>query len=84
MTITMTTKNQITIPKKITNALGLEEGDMFKIMVSKNRIELVPLEVKEKVFTKKEYEKLDIICKKERGKETRVTKEFIEKLRTAK
>jgi len=84
MTITMTTKNQITIPKKITNALGLEEGDMFKIMVSKNRIELVPLEVKEKVFTKKEYKKLDIICKKERDTETKVTKEFIEKLRNAK
>jgi len=36
MTVIMTAKNQITIPKKITSALGLEKGSMFKVEVSKN------------------------------------------------
>jgi len=42
MTITMTAKNQITIPKKITNVLGLRKGCMFEIEVSKDGIELIP------------------------------------------
>ena len=40
MTVTMTAKNQITIPKKITNALGLGRGAMFEIGVFKSGIEL--------------------------------------------
>gem|GEM_PF-602955 len=74
MTITMKTRNQITIPKKITAVLGLAQGSMFNIAVSGNRIELIPLEVKEKVFTKEEYAKLEFLAQRERGKEKRVTK----------
>ena len=81
MTITLKTKNQITIPKKITSVLGLEEGAMFKIVVAKNRIELIPLEVSERVFTDEEYEKLDTLSAAERGKEKKVTKKFIKNLR---
>ena len=81
MTITMTAKHQITIPKKITNALGLKKGSMFNIEVSKNGIELVPLEIKEKVFTEEEYEKLEALALREKGKEERVTKGFINKLK---
>lgn len=80
MTITMKTKNQITIPKKITDVLGLGEGAMFKVVVSKNRIELIPLEVAEKTFTKEEYEKLELLSEKEQGREKKVTKKFIRKL----
>lgn len=80
MTVTMKTKNQITIPKKITNVLGLGEGTMFRIGISGNRIELIPLEVSERVFTKAEYEKLELLAKKERGKEKKVTKKFIRDL----
>lgn len=83
MTVIMKTKNQITIPKKITKVLGLEEGTMFKIEVAGNRIELIPLEVTERVFTKEEYEKLKLLAEKERGKERRVTKKFIRKLEKA-
>ncbi len=83
MTIIMKTKNQITIPKKITNILGLEEGSMFKITVSGNRIELTPLEVSEKIFTKEEYAKLEQLSAKERGTEKKVTGKFIKRLEKA-
>lgn len=80
MTVTMKTRNQITIPKKITSVLGLKEGSMFNIGVSGNRIELIPLEVTEKIFTKEEYAKLELLAQRERGKEKRVTKKYIKKL----
>ena len=82
--ITMTAKHQITIPKKITNALGLKKGSMFDIEVSKNGIELIPLEIKEKVFTEEEYEKLEALTSREKGKEKRVTKGFVNKLKKGK
>ncbi len=84
MTITMTAKHQITIPKKITEVLGLKKGTMFDIAVSKNRIELILLETHEKVFTKEEYKKLNAIAIEERGKEKRVTKKFICNLKKSK
>jgi AbrB family looped-hinge helix DNA binding protein len=79
----MKTKNQITIPKKITNVLGLHEGDMFKIVVSGNSIQLIPLEVSERVFSKDEYIKLEALAKKEHGKEKKVTDKLIKKLEKA-
>ncbi|MFC1621588.1 AbrB/MazE/SpoVT family DNA-binding domain-containing protein [Candidatus Omnitrophota bacterium] len=81
MTITMTGKHQITIPKKITNALGLEKGAMFNILIYNNRIELIPLETKEKVFTEEEYEKLEKLSIAEKGKEKRATKKLISNLK---
>ena len=54
MTIKMTSKHQITIPKEITKALGLGIGSLFAVKVIKNRIELIPLELSEKVFTEKD------------------------------
>ena len=80
----MTAKHQITIPKKITVALGLKKGSMFNIAVTKKRIELIPLEIREKVFTKEEYEKLDGLATKEKGKEKLVTKKFIDNLKKGK
>ena len=84
MTISMTAKHQITIPKKIADVLGLKKGSMFNIAVSKNRIELIPLEAKEKVFTTEEYAKLEALAVKEEGKEKRVTKKFIDNLKKGK
>ena len=60
MTVKMTAKNQITIPKRITEVLGLKKGSMFGIVVSKNKIELIPLETKEKVFRKDIYKRLGV------------------------
>ncbi len=80
MTITMKTKNQITIPKKITNILGLHEGDMFNVVVCGNSIQLIPLEVSERVFSKDEHAKLEALAKKEHGREKKVTDKFIRKL----
>jgi len=60
MTAKMTAKNQITIPKKITEALDLKKGSMFEVVVSKNNIELIPLETKEKVFRKDIYKRLGV------------------------
>ena len=80
----MTAKNQITIPKKVTNALGLGSGSMFEVGFSKDRIELIPLETKERHFTNEEYAKLDTLAVKESGKEARATKKFIDNLKRGK
>jgi AbrB family looped-hinge helix DNA binding protein len=77
----MTAKHQITIPKKITEVFGLKKGSIFDIEVSKGGIELIPLETIRKVFTEEEYKKLDTLSRKEGGKETRLTKRFIDNLR---
>ncbi len=77
----MTAKNQITIPKKITNALGLRKGAMFNIEFSRVGIELIPLETKEREFTDAEYVKLETLTAREKGKEKRVTKKFINNLK---
>ena len=84
MTITMTAKNQITIPKKVTNALGLRSGSMFEVEFSKDGIELIPLETKERHFTDEEYAKLETLASKEKGKEKRATKKFIGNLKNGK
>jgi len=84
MTVTMTAKNQITIPKKITEALGLEKGSMFKVEVSKNGIEFIPLETKEREFTHEEYTKLETLSVQEKGKEKCVTKKLIDSLKKGK
>ena len=84
MTITMTAKHQITIPKKITDVLGLKTGAIFDVMVFKNRIELIPLEISERVFTDAEYEKLEMVSMGEEGKEKRVARKFINNLKKGK
>lgn len=84
MTITMTEKHQVTIPRKISDLLGLAKGSMFEIAIRNNRIELIPLETKEKVFTKDVCKKLESLSREEKGKEKRMTKRFIGKLKEAK
>lgn len=81
MTITMTTKNQVTLPKKIVDALGLSKGCLFDAKVSRNCIELVPLEVKEKSFTEEDFKKLDKLVREEKKKGTKkLTPERIDNL----
>ena len=84
MTITMTAKNQITIPQEIVSAMKLGKGSLFNVEIHKNRIELVPLEPTEKVFTDKEYEALERLYQKEKGQKKKVTKKFIENLKKGK
>ena len=84
MTITMTAKHQVTIPRKIAEILSLKKGTMFDVIVHRNRIELIPLETVEKTFTDKEYEQLDALAAAERGQEKPVTKAFIRALKTSK
>ena len=84
MTITMTAKHQVTIPRKIAEVLSLKKGTMFNVIVHRNRIELVPLETVEKTFTDQEYEQLDALAAAERGQEKPITKAFLRALRTAK
>jgi len=55
-----TAKNQIIIPSKIAKNLGLKKGALFTIEVHKNKIELVPLEIREKVFGPEVYSKLGL------------------------
>ena len=84
MTITMTEKHQITIPKRIAEVLGLGKGSLFEVELRKNRIELVPVEVKEKEFTEEEYAKLDKLVREEKGKAVRVTQAYIRRLKQGK
>lgn len=84
MNVTMTAKNQITIPKKIAKVLHLKKGTMFRVKIQNNRIELVPLEVKEMEFSMEMYEKLEDISKEEQGKERKVTEGYIENLKKGK
>ncbi len=50
-------------------------------MVSRDRIELIPLETKEKVFSDEEYKKIEMPSTKEKATERRVTKKFIDNLK---
>ncbi len=81
MTITMTSKNQITLPKKIVDTLHLRQGSLFDVKVRQNHIELVPLETSELTFTDEEYAKLDKLVREERKKGAKkMTTEFIKNL----
>lgn len=84
MTITMTSKNQITLPKRITRTLGLSKGALFSIDVSRNRIELIPLETREKTFTKQMYSKLEALSIIEKGEEKPMSRQFIARLKNGK
>jgi AbrB family looped-hinge helix DNA binding protein len=84
MTISMTAKNQITIPKRITQTLGLAKGSLFNVEIAHNRIELIPLEVSEKVFTEKEYRKIDDLCAKEKNRRIKATGKLITGLKLGK
>ncbi len=81
MTIVMTEKNQVTIPKKITNVLGLKRGAMFNVEVHKSRIELIPVEVKEIAFSSEQYKKIEKLSKAEKGQEQKVTSRFVRSLK---
>ena len=80
MTITMTNKNQITIPKKLVTMMGLKEGALFNIELKGSRLELIPLEVTEKVFTDDEYAKIERIYQKEKHSSKRLSLKAIEAL----
>ena len=84
MTITLTSKNQITIPSKIAKILGLKKGSMFDVEVHRNKIELIPVEIHKKEFSPEMYKKLKILSAKEKGKEKKVTKTLIKNLKTGK
>ena len=66
MTIMMTGKNQITIPKQLVKNLGLSQGSLFDVRQKGNRLELIPLETVEKTFTDAEYAKMDEIFEREK------------------
>ena len=42
-TVTISSKYQIVIPKKAREAIGLQSGDRFKIIIYDGRIELIPV-----------------------------------------
>ncbi len=84
MTITMSEKHQVTIPKKIADVLRLKKGSLFNVEIKGNRIELIPVEVRERTFTDADYQKLDKLVAKEKGQEKKVTKAFIAKLKQGK
>ena len=84
MTITMSEKHQVTIPKRIADAFRLKRGSLFEVEVKGNRIELIPLDVREKTFTAEDYRKLDKLVAREKGLAKKVTKEFISSLKKGK
>jgi AbrB family looped-hinge helix DNA binding protein len=42
-TVTVSPKLQVIIPQKIRHAIGLRDGDKFKVVAFRNRIELLPM-----------------------------------------
>ena len=82
MTIAMTTKNQVTLPKKIVDTLHLRRGSLFDVKVNRNRIELIPLEVTEKSFAEEDFRKLDKLVLHEKKKQTaqKVNRAFIDSI----
>ncbi len=84
MTISMSEKHQVTIPSKIARVLDLKRGSLFDVALKGSRIELIPLEIKEKKFTQAEYRKLDKLLAQEKKTQTKVTTAFIDKVRKGK
>ncbi len=84
MTIAMSEKHQVTIPSKIAKVLDLKRGSLFDIELNGSRIELIPLEVKEKKFTRAEYRKLDKLLAQEKETREKVTAAFIDRVRKEK
>ena len=84
MTITMTSKNQVTIPKKIVEQFHLKKGSLFDIKIEDNRIELVPMELVEKSYTQEEYNKLEELYQTDKLTATPIGKELVGKLKKGK
>ncbi len=85
MTVAMSEKHQVTIPSKIARALDLKRGSLFDVELHGSRIELIPLEVKEKKFTRAEYRKLDqLLAQAKEETREKVTPAFLDKVRKGK
>ncbi len=84
MTIAMSEKHQVTIPSKIARALDLKRGSLFDVELNGSRIELIPLEAKEKKLTRVEYRKLDKLLSQEKETREKITAAFIDKVRKEK
>ena len=80
MTIIMSSKNQITIPKRLVKALQLNEGALFEINLKGNRLELIPVETIEKEFTDEEYAKMEAIYQREKHLVKKITQKDIDNL----
>ncbi len=81
MTITMTSKNQVTIPKNIADRFHLKRGSIFDIKIDANKIELIPMELIEKSYTEDEYKKLEEIYQREKHTAKPMSKGLIKKLK---
>ena len=84
MTITMTSKNQVTIPKKIVDRFHLKRGSIFDINIEANRIELIPMELVEKSYTEEEYKKLEEFTNRKSQPLNQWSKDLIRKLKKGK
>jgi AbrB family looped-hinge helix DNA binding protein len=81
MTITMSSKNQVTIPKKIVDRFHLTRGAIFDIKIDMNKIELIPMELIEKSYTEDEYKKFEEIYQQEKHAAKLMNKDLIKKLK---
>ena len=84
MTITMTSKNQVTIPKKIVDRFHLKRGTIFDIKIDSNRIELIPMELVEKTYTEQEYKKLEELYQNDKTTIKPMGKDLLKKLKKGK
>ena len=84
MTITMTSKNQVTIPKKIVDRFHLKRGAIFDIKIEENKIELIPMELVEKSYTEDEYKKLEELYQQEKSTAKPMSKVLVGKLKKGK
>jgi AbrB family looped-hinge helix DNA binding protein len=70
-------KNQLTIPKSITEKFDIREGCLFSVEAQDNFIKLMPVEIEPR-WTPEELKTLDRIVEKEKGNGIKVKlgKEF--------
>ncbi len=80
----MSEKHQATIPSRIARALDLKRGSLFDVELNGSRIELIPLETKERKLSRAEYRKLDKLLAQEKESREKVTAAFIDKIRKEK
>jgi len=84
MIITMTSKNQVTIPKKIVDQFHLKRGSIFDIKIEANKIELIPMELIEKSYTDDEYKKLEELYQQEKSTAKPIGKDLMRTLKKGK
>ena len=76
-------KNQLTLPQAVVERLHLHPNEFFQLDIKHNCIMLIPVTIEPR-YTAEELDKLDALIAREKGKEKRLTRKFIDNLKKGK